>query len=51
MNAGGGDVKCAGVFASVVSLAVSFVPESICWNLAEKKHEKVVTSRTGAKPY
>jgi len=30
-----GDVEFASVFVSVASSAVSFVPEPICWNLAE----------------
>ncbi len=37
MDSGRGDVEFAGVFASVVSMAVSFVTESTFWNLAEKK--------------
>ena len=33
-------VKFAGEFASVVSMPVSFVSESICWNLTEKDTKK-----------
>ena len=36
------------LFASVASLAISFVSESIFWNLAEKKQlKKVVASKNG----
>jgi len=35
MESGLGDVEFAGVFASVASSAVSFVPECIFWNLPD----------------
>ena len=47
VDSGRGDVELAGVFASVASLAVSFVPESIRWNLAEKKVKKWLQARPG----
>ena len=47
MDSGREDVEFAGGFASVASLAVSFVPESIFWNPAENKNQKVVASKTG----
>jgi len=34
------DVELASVFASVAPVAVSFMPESIFWNLVKKKHKK-----------
>ena len=37
LHSGRRDIEFASVFASVVSLAVSFVSECIFWNLVEKK--------------
>ena len=42
LDSGRADVEFAGVFASVASAAVSFVPES--W---PRKKEKAVASKTG----
>ena len=44
-DSGRGDVELACVCVSVASLAVDFAPESMFWNLAEKK----VVSNTGNK--
>ena len=44
---GRGDAEIAGVFASVASVAVSFVPATIFWNSAEQKVKQMVASKTG----
>jgi len=36
LDSGGGEAELAGIFASVALLAVSFGPEPIFWNPAEK---------------
>lgn len=49
LDSGRRHVAFAAVFASVASLAVSFVPKSIFWNLADKKVKKWLQDRASVK--
>ena len=46
-GSGRGDIEFAAVLAFLTSVAVSLVPESICWNLVGNKNKKVAASKNG----